>query len=44
MNIKSDIQINESDISSFKNINSASELKTKIENIKDKLLQIKEQV
>ena len=41
MNIKSDIQITESDISSFANINSPDELKLKITNIKDKLEKIK---
>lgn len=41
MNIKSDIQIKESDISNFANINSADELKLKITNVKDKLEKIK---
>lgn len=41
MNIKSDIQIKESDISSFANINSADELRLKITNVKDKLEKIK---
>ncbi len=41
MNIKSDIQIKESDISSFTNINSADELRLKIINIKDKIEKIK---
>jgi len=41
MNIKSDIQIKESDISSFTNINSADELRQKITNVKDKLEKIK---
>ena len=41
MNIKPDIQIKESDISSFANINSADELRLKITNVKDKLEKIK---
>lgn len=41
MNIKPDIQIKESDIASFENINSADELRLKITNIKDKLEKIK---
>lgn len=41
MNIKSDIQIKEADISSFANINSADELRLKITNVKDKLEKIK---
>lgn len=41
MNIKPDIQIKESDISSFTNINSADELRLKITNVKDKLEKIK---
>ncbi|MCX6077489.1 MAG: hypothetical protein NTW78_11490 [Campylobacterales bacterium] len=41
MNIKPDIQIKESDIASFENINSADELKLKIANVKDKLEKIK---
>lgn len=41
MNIKDDIQIKESDISSFANINSADELRLKITNVKDKLEKIK---
>lgn len=41
MNIKSDIQIKESDIASFTNINSADELRLKITNVKDKLEKIK---
>jgi hypothetical protein len=41
MNIKSDIQIKESDIFSFANINSADELRLKITNVKDKLEKIK---
>jgi hypothetical protein len=41
MNIKDDIQIKESDISSFTNINSADELRLKITNVKDKLEKIK---
>ena len=41
MNIKDDIQIKESDISSFANINSVDELRLKITNVKDKLEKIK---
>jgi len=41
MNIKPDIQIKESDIASFENINSADELRLKITNVKDKLEKIK---
>jgi hypothetical protein len=41
MNIKPDIQIKESDIASFENINSADELRIKIANVKDKLEKIK---
>lgn len=41
MNIKDDIQIKESDVSSFANINSADELRLKITNVKDKLEKIK---
>jgi len=41
MNIKRDIQIKESDIVSFENINSADELRLKITNVKDKLEKIK---
>jgi hypothetical protein len=41
MNIKDDIKIKESDISSFSNINSADELRLKITNVKDKLEKIK---
>ncbi|MDD3856260.1 hypothetical protein [Sulfurimonas sp.] len=41
MNIKPDIQIKESDIASFENINSADELRLKIANVKDKLEKIR---
>lgn len=41
MNIKDDIQIKESDITSFANINSVDELRLKITNVKDKLEKIK---
>lgn len=44
MGINSDIQINESDITSLKDVKTPNELKTKIETIKDKLLKIKTQV
>jgi hypothetical protein len=41
MEIKSDEQIKGSDISSFTDIESPSDLKAKIENIKEKFLKIK---
>jgi hypothetical protein len=41
MNMKPDIQIKESDIASFENINSADDLRLKIANVKDKLEKIK---
>lgn len=44
MDIKSEYRINESDINSFKDINSPDELKNKIENIKTKLSKIQTQI
>jgi len=44
LEIDSSIQLQESDISSLADINSANELKSKVENIKNKLVELKKQL
>jgi hypothetical protein len=44
MGIKSDTQINQDDISDLAQSHSASDLKSKIESIKAKLIKVKEQL